>query len=200
MRQSEEISRPSEIDRPSASETESGGQRTSAQVTLGLGSNLGDRKKTMQSALKRLLSDGILFDPRVSGLYQTSPIGPAQGDYLNAVVIGSTILDPLEILQRCQSIEDELGRDRSVSRWGPRKIDIDILSLTGASGRYGDGALTLPHPEIAHRRFVLVPWCELNPSAMIPGSDGKTVQRLLSALESRGDGQVVNRWEGELSC
>ena len=200
MRQNEEISPSSANDRLFAPQAGRGGHRASAEVTLGLGSNLGDREKTLQAALMRLLSDDVLVDPRASGLYETAPIGPAQGDYLNAVVVGSTILDPLQILHRCQSIEDDLGRDRSESRWGPRTIDIDILSVAGTSGRYGDGILTLPHPEIANRRFVLLPWCELKPTETIPGSGGMTVRGLLRDLESRGDGQGVNRWEGELLC
>jgi 2-amino-4-hydroxy-6-hydroxymethyldihydropteridine diphosphokinase len=125
---------------------------------LSLGSNLGDRAA--------LLRDGVLAvaagDPyRVSPLYETEPVGgPAQGRYLNVVVELETAATPHELLARCRAAEAAAGRERTV-RFGPRTLDADVLMVDGLTVE--DAELTVPHPRMWQRRFVLQPLADLAP-------------------------------------
>jgi len=151
---------------------------------IGLGSNVGDKAASCRKALDLLGRIGRVV--RVSSFYSTEPIGyPDQDDFINAVAELETGLSPLALLAACHVIEDELGRSRLL-RWGPRTIDLDILL-------YGDQVmnsteLTIPHPLMAARRFVLVPLCEIAPQAVHPAL-GKTAVHLLHEL--RDDYRVV---------
>lgn len=144
---------------------------------IGLGSNLGDKKANCRKAIALLSKSGRVF--RSSSLYCTEPIGNAdQDDFVNAAVEIETGLFPEALLRQCRSIEEELGRVRTV-RWGPRTIDVDILL-------YGDviietPELTIPHPLLHTRRFVLVPLCEIAPQVVHPKLH-KTVSGLLLNL------------------
>lgn len=147
-------------------------------VYIGLGSNLGDKSEALRKAVSMLGKAGRIT--AVSSFYSTEPIGyPDQEEFVNAVVELETELSPLALLAACHVIEDELGRRRIV-HWGPRTIDLDILL-------YGDqkidtGELTVPHPLMAERRFVLVPLCEIAPRAVHPVLR-KTAEQLLRKLK-----------------
>ena len=145
---------------------------------IGLGSNLGDRLKVLQRAVKSL---GEIPGARlcaVSSVYETEPVGPAaQAWFLNAVAAIDTSLTPMILLNQTQAIEHALGREPTY-HWGPRSIDLDILL-------YGDlrvktAPLTIPHTELCHRAFVLVPLLELDSSLALP--DGMTISTCLSRL------------------
>ncbi len=149
------------------------------RVLLGLGSNQGDRMAALLEAERRLTAvPGIRILER-SSVYETEPLGIAdQPWFLNQVLSVETTLGPLVLLDTVQGVERDLGRIRSV-HWGSRIIDIDILLYgheTVSSAR-----LTIPHPELPGRRFVLVPLVELEPEARLP--DGRRARDLLDALE-----------------
>jgi len=154
-----------------------------ARFALGLGANVGDALETLTAAVYALDDvDGVVVED-VSGVYRTPP-WPAppdpravpQEDYLNLVVVGTTSLEPTALLDETMLIEAAFGRDRTREiRWGPRPLDIDLL-LVGDSVLDTE-RLTLPHPRITERAFVLVPLMEVLPGGVLP--DG---QRLTSAL------------------
>jgi len=151
---------------------------------IGLGSNLGEKKDNCRKAIALLAKSGRVV--RASSLYRTEPVGLAeQDDFVNAVVEIETILPPEALLDQCRSIENELGRVRTV-RWGPRTIDVDIL-LYGAV-MIETPELTIPHPLLHNRRFVLVPLCEIAPHVMHPKLQ-RTASDLL--LELRDHHSVV---------
>jgi 2-amino-4-hydroxy-6-hydroxymethyldihydropteridine diphosphokinase len=142
---------------------------------VGLGSNLGDREDNLSRALERLEELGPV---RVSRVRETDPVGITdQPRFLNAVAEVETELPARELLVRLLAIERSLGRDRATEvRWGPRTIDLDLLL-------YGDETidepgLTVPHPRLAERRFVLEPLCELDPELVLP--DGRAIRDLVA--------------------
>jgi 2-amino-4-hydroxy-6-hydroxymethyldihydropteridine diphosphokinase len=151
-------------------------------VVLSVGSNLGDRLGTLQecvTAIGRLPDTDVLA---ISPVYQTAPVGgPPQPDYLNAVLAAATGLPPADLLAALHGIEAEFGRERK-ERFGPRTLDIDIISYAGE--RSDDPALTLPHPRAHLRGFVLAPWHDIEPGAELPGHG--PVSSLLSAVDSGG--------------
>jgi 2-amino-4-hydroxy-6-hydroxymethyldihydropteridine diphosphokinase len=135
-------------------------------VVLALGSNLGDRMDNLQRAIDVLDGDGLTA-AAVSGVFETAPVGgPAQADYLNAVLLARSSLPAREILARCAAAEQAAGRVRTV-RWGPRTLDVDII--TCGEERSADPHLTLPHPRAYERAFVLAPWLDVQPAAVLPG-------------------------------
>jgi dihydroneopterin aldolase/2-amino-4-hydroxy-6-hydroxymethyldihydropteridine diphosphokinase len=139
-----------------------------ATAYLALGSNLGDRRDHLRRALARLPFDepggGLRVTAR-SGVYETDPVGGPddQGAYLNLAVEVETTLDPFQLLERCLATEAVGGRDRSV-RWGPRTIDIDVLLYDDV--RIESPDLTLPHPRMWERRFVLEPLSDIAPQRL----------------------------------
>lgn len=145
-------------------------------VFLGLGGNLGDRREAMRSAVDAIRE--VLSDVRVSSLYESAAWGVTdQPAFLNAVVRGRTSLNPLDLLDAVQSIENELGRVRE-QRWGPRLIDIDIL-LYGAEV-IDEPRLQVPHPYMTQRGFVLRPLADLAAGLTLP--DGSLVGELLTTV------------------
>ena len=145
---------------------------------LSLGSNLGDRLENLREAMRRLGDAGIALK-RTSSVYETEPVdNAAQGWFLNCVAEVSTTLEPLEFLHRLQVVERELGRERTVPK-GPRTIDIDILLYDDLLIETDE--LTVPHPRMLQRRFVLEPLCEIAPTLAIPGS-AKIVEQALHEL------------------
>jgi 2-amino-4-hydroxy-6-hydroxymethyldihydropteridine diphosphokinase len=119
---------------------------------IGLGSNLGERERTLRRAVEWMDQTPGIWVQRVSALRETQPIGPAgQPDYLNAVAEIKTTLPPRGLLEALHTIEQRLGRVRT-RRWGPRTVDLDILLYSRKKVRVP--GLTIPHPEIQHRPFV----------------------------------------------
>lgn len=141
-----------------------------SKVVLSLGSNLGDRRSTIERAIAALDAFPGLRVVAQSSLWESPAWKPdgAEGapDYLNAVVIARTTLPPLELLDAVHAIEDALGRVR-IERYGDRTLDIDIVTIDALVS--DDPALTLPHPRAHERAFVLHPWFEVEPDAQLPG-------------------------------
>jgi 2-amino-4-hydroxy-6-hydroxymethyldihydropteridine diphosphokinase len=133
---------------------------------VALGSNLGERLANLGDAVRRLSAADGMEIAGSSRVYETAPVGPPQPDYLNAVVELRTTLLPRELLEACLRIEAEMGRVRDV-RWGPRVIDLDLLTFDDQTIAEPD--LTVPHPRLHHRAFVLIPLIELDPDPRLPG-------------------------------
>jgi 2-amino-4-hydroxy-6-hydroxymethyldihydropteridine diphosphokinase len=150
-----------------------------SRVVLSIGANLGDRLGTLQGcvqAIARLPDSDVLA---ISPVYETAPVGgPAQPDYLNAVLIIATGLSPRDLLEAAHRIEADFGRVRT-ERFGPRTLDIDIIDYAGQVS--ADPVLTLPHPRAYERAFVLAPWHDIDPAAELPGHG--PVAGLLGALD-----------------
>jgi len=148
---------------------------------VALGSNLDDPRAQVERALAAL--DG-LPDTRCvlrSSLYRTRPFGPVeQPDFVNAVAGVLTLLDPATLLSRLKALEAQLGRERPVVRWGPRRIDLDLL--VHGDARLSQPDLAVPHPGIAERAFVLVPLAEIAPDLVVPGAG--RVRDLLGRVDS----------------
>ena len=140
-------------------------QRKRSKVYLGLGANMGDPKAALDAAIQQLSCETLRVI-RCSSYYQTKAISDIpQNDYLNCVVEGETTLTPQELMAHLLQIESALGRERTV-RWGPRTIDIDVLTYDDMVS--DDKEIVLPHPRMHERLFVLVPFCELNPYFVHP--------------------------------
>ena len=154
---------------------------------LGLGSNVGDRRAMLERAAAELPSRGVEVLAS-SSVYETEPVGLVldQRDFYNACLRVRTSFEPDELLDACKDVERALGREAGGVRHGPRPIDVDVLLL--GSLEYSSDRLTLPHPEVLSRRFVLVPLLELDPELMLP--DGRRVADALAAL---AEGQDVRR-------
>jgi 2-amino-4-hydroxy-6-hydroxymethyldihydropteridine diphosphokinase len=150
-------------------------------VVLSLGSNLGDRMANLQLGVD-VLTAGGLFCPAVSGVFETAPVGgPDQADYLNAVLLAVTALPASDILRLCAAAEAAAGRVRTV-HWGPRTLDVDIITCGAEVSDRPE--LTLPHPRAHERAFVLAPWLEVDPDAVLPGWG--TVAQLLATIGTAG--------------
>jgi 2-amino-4-hydroxy-6-hydroxymethyldihydropteridine diphosphokinase len=150
------------------------------RVYIGLGSNLGDREEAIAGALERLADDPALDVVAVSTLRETDPVGPVleQPKFLNGVAAIETTLSPRRLLDLLLSVEHEHGRTRDGPAGGPRTLDLDLLL-------YGDleldePDLSIPHPRLHERRFVLEPLAELDPALVVPERGG--VQGLLARL------------------
>ena len=155
-----------------------------ATAYIALGSNLGNREQHLLAAIAALRRLGDVG--AVSSFYETEAVGEVpQPDFLNAVVELTTHLEPEELLRALLQIEQEHGRDRSVAPpKGPRTLDLDLLSYGSRVMR--TPSLTLPHPALAERRFVLEPLAEIAPQWRHP-VDGKTAAQLLSELIGGND-------------
>jgi 2-amino-4-hydroxy-6-hydroxymethyldihydropteridine diphosphokinase len=151
------------------------------EVVLALGSNLGDRLANLQLGIDVLAAAGVT-GAAVSGVFETAPAGgPEQDDYLNAVLLAVTRLTARQVLAACAAAEAEAGRVRTV-RWGPRTLDADIIVYGDLIS--DDPELTVPHPRAHERAFVLAPWLDVQPAAILPGRG--SVASLLAALGAAG--------------
>lgn len=171
--------------------------RESIQAAIGMGSNLGDRAATLRFALKGLRR--LLDDPRPSAIYETVPRHLSeQPRFLNACCTGRTHLAPRQLLAELQHLEALAGRRAGGPRYGPRPLDLDLLLYGGAVIEEPD--LTVPHPRMRERGFVLVPLAELIPDSTVPASGGSAVERV-GQLAARVDATGVERtnleWEPE---
>lgn len=141
--------------------------RRTERVVFSLGSNLGDRFANLQGAVIAAHEVPELTGLVCSPVYETEPVGgPPQDSYLNAVLLAETALDPHALLTLAQGWEQLAGRVR-MQRWGPRTLDVDIVSVGDRRGH--DADLTLPHPRAHERAFVLAPWHDVDPAAVLPG-------------------------------
>ncbi len=151
---------------------------------VGLGSNLGDRQDNLRTALSELRQMPTISILRVSSLYESAPVGVTeQPEFLNAVAALETALPATDLLDVFLYLENKLGRVRTF-RWGPRVIDLDLLL-------YGDAqialpSLTVPHPRLREREFVLVPLAEIAPELVLPG-DQKTVKEIADYFSGNGN-------------
>ena len=165
--------------------------RVELPALLALGSNLGDREQTLRDAVRAIAEiDGVTL-VKASGIVETPAVKPDGIDedapaYLNAVVLVRSALHPRQLLAALHEVEAAHGRVRE-ERWGDRTLDIDIVSLGGF--RVDEPDLTVPHPRAHERAFVLAPWLDVQPDAVI-GSD--RVDALLAAT-----GETPARYEAE---
>ncbi|WP_199562786.1 2-amino-4-hydroxy-6-hydroxymethyldihydropteridine diphosphokinase [Sporosarcina sp. BI001-red] len=133
---------------------------------ISIGTNMGDRQEYLQLAVTSLGATEGIKSVETSSIYETTPVGVTdQADFLNLVVCVGTELTPLELLNECQRIENELGRVRTI-RWGPRTADLDILLYNNES--IESETLSVPHPCMRERAFVLIPLTELAPECLDP--------------------------------
>lgn len=151
----------------------------SKRVIFSLGSNVGDRLATLESACDYLAD--VFGGLRLSQLYETEPVGCPEGSpaYLNACVEVSTTMPPQELLELCLRIEKELGRERNGTYGAPRTCDIDIIIY--GEMQLQSPTLTLPHPRAHLREFVLRPLCDIDPHLTLPGHT-RNVSTMLSEL------------------
>jgi 2-amino-4-hydroxy-6-hydroxymethyldihydropteridine diphosphokinase len=154
---------------------------------LGLGSNIGDRRAHLEAAVAMLPEHGVTVLGS-SSVYETEPVGLVldQPEFYNACLRVQTGLEPEPLLAACKEVERAIGREAGGVRHGPRVIDVDLLLL--GQLEYRSERLTLPHPEVSSRRFVLVPLLELDPDLALPAGE-----RLADKLAALGDGQAVSR-------
>jgi 2-amino-4-hydroxy-6-hydroxymethyldihydropteridine diphosphokinase len=142
-------------------------EQTPRDTVLALGSNLGDRAGILRGATGAAAAIPGLLVRVASPVYESAPVGgPQQPDYLNAVLLAQTTLPPHRLLDQLHAVERAFGRVREV-QWGPRTLDIDIITYEGVLS--DDPDLTLPHPRAHERAFVLAPWHDADPAAVLPG-------------------------------
>lgn len=147
------------------------------RAVLSTGSNMEDSRAHLHSVVEEFAEEVCA----ASSLYATAPWGGVeQPDFLNQVLIVEVDQTPLELLRRCQRLEQRAHRVRE-QRWGPRTLDVDIVHIDGVSS--ADPELTLPHPRTDQRAFVLVPWLEVDPEARL---DGRPVAEILDTLGAQG--------------
>ncbi len=152
-----------------------------SRAWLGLGGNIGDVEKAMAAALQRLDDDASIQVIQVSPVYKTPPWGVEdQPWFLNCCAEIATTLPPEHLLDVCQAAE-RAGKRERIQRWGPRTIDIDILVFEGIEQE--EQRLTLPHPRICERAFVLVPLADIAPQVVLNGS---TIAQLASECDQPG--------------
>ncbi|WP_235843595.1 2-amino-4-hydroxy-6-hydroxymethyldihydropteridine diphosphokinase, partial [Cellulomonas algicola] len=152
-------------------------------VVLALGANLGSAQETLRDAVSDLAGTRGIEVTDVSPLARTAAVGPEQPDYLNAVVLARTTLSPRDLLRATQAVEHAHGRERA-ERWGPRTLDVDIVVYGSVLAVTDD--LELPHPRAHERAFVLEPWSQVDPEAVLPGLGGGPVAQLAATAPDRG--------------
>ena len=155
---------------------------------IGIGSNVGDRVENLRQALKYL--DGIMSLERLSATYETAPRYVLdQPQFLNMAVGGDTPLEPLLLLEQLKKFEIDIGRVPTEERYGPRAIDLDILFY--GSDVVNEPGLSIPHPLMAEREFVLRPLADIAPNFRHPVM-GRSVAEILSLLEGEPEAQMVS--------
>jgi 2-amino-4-hydroxy-6-hydroxymethyldihydropteridine diphosphokinase len=157
-----------------------------SRAVLSIGSNLGDRLAHLRSAVRGFADELVAVSP----VYETAPWGVTdQPDFLNAVlVVNAPGIDEWGWLLRGRELEDRSGRVRE-QRWGPRTLDVDVVTVDGVTSRHPE--LLLPHPGTPERATVLIPWLAVEPEAVLPGH-GK-VAALLAALPPKDREEVRER-------
>jgi 2-amino-4-hydroxy-6-hydroxymethyldihydropteridine diphosphokinase len=162
------------------------------QVLIGFGSNLGDSVQVCLAAIERLCNHPHIRVLKRSSFYRTKPLMfTAQPWFINGVVLCETDLSPEDLLNVIHQIEKDFGRNRQI-RWGPRTLDLDLLSF--GDQQINLPSLTIPHPRLHERRFVLVPLLEIAPEWAHP-TLSISARELLSRIVDAGDDQEVQRLE-----
>lgn len=162
-------------------------------VYLSLGTNLGDRENNLKSAIDLLQSKEGIRIKKISPIYETAPVGYVdQPSFLNIAIYAQTILSPIELLQTCQLIENDLGRVRNI-RWGPRIIDLDILLFN--NDNIESENLIIPHPRMFERAFVLVPLLDI---ASKPYSE-KLIQAEAALKNINLEKEGIQKWKDYFS-
>lgn len=155
------------------------------EAFIALGGNLGDVRQSFEGARDMLAADTGIELLASSLLYASPPMGPQnQPDYLNAVLLVITSHAPLELLHRMQSIELHFGRRRDGQRWGERTLDLDLIAYNDTQMQLPE--LTLPHPGMKERMFVLQPICDIRPAWRHPAT-GETATLLMEQLLAHGE-------------
>lgn len=158
------------------------------RYAIGLGSNVGDRQQHLVAAVSALSEQ--FGDATVSPVYETEPVGgPEQDPFLNAVVEVEDDRGPLYVLDVCQEIEHARGRVRN-ERWGPRTLDLDIL--VSDAQPYRDERLTIPHPRVSEREFVLRPLCDVWPEVEV--ASGLSATEALHLVDDQGVDYLTDDW------
>ena len=153
------------------------------KVYLGIGSNLGNRRRNIEKSLSLLKAEKEIRIKKQSSFYITKPVGgPKQRDFKNGVVLIETTLSAKNLLKALKVIENKLGRKKNAKKWGPRVIDLDILDYGQLVIR--SNSLSVPHPLMHERLFVLIPLAQIAPRFKHPILN-KTVGKLLTELESK---------------
>jgi 2-amino-4-hydroxy-6-hydroxymethyldihydropteridine diphosphokinase len=156
---------------------------------IALGSNMGDRLDYLKKAILHLESHEDITVVNTSSIYETDPVGYTNQDqFLNMAIEVMTSLKPFELLDVCLNIEEQLGRKREM-RWGPRTLDLDILVYNQEN--IETEKLTLPHPRMSERAFVILPLLEIDPNIMLPTMK----EPLKSCLQSIPDKEGVRIWK-----
>lgn len=151
------------------------------RVFLSLGSNMGQKVDYLDNAVDIIKKNKFIHNVKVSSVYQTDPVGYLDQDvFVNIAVVLETTLKPFELLKVCQEIEEALNRERLI-RWGPRTIDVDIILYDDL--KLDDEILTIPHPRMHERAFVLVPICELDSELVI---QSQKIQTLIETVDVSG--------------
>lgn len=162
-----------------------------SKAYIGLGSNKGDRLSLLRRSLELLGREQDITVSAISPLYETEPVsGPPQGLYLNACAALNTVLSPVMLLKFMLNVENSLGRVRK-RRWGPRTLDLDLLIYDALLMK--TPTLTLPHPRMTERLFVLAPLSHISPDLIIPGTD-RTVSEFMSSLDPGGVRLYKENW------
>ena len=164
-----------------------------SRAFLALGGNLGEPKQAFQIACDKLLRHPRIAISAASSLYRTPPVGgpPGQPDYLNAVVALTTDLTPQQLLEYCQTIENEAGRIRAV-RWEARPLDLDLLLYDQLI--LDTASLQLPHPRLHERHFVLLPLTELAPDTQHPLLQQTFAELLATLPQAEGITRLADKW------
>lgn len=158
------------------------------KVLIGVGSNLGNREQNLDFALKEVAKIPTTTISKISSIFETKPIGLAQADFLNLVMLIETEMSPHALLVALQSIENQAGRTREV-HWGPRTLDLDIIDIE--SFQSDSAELTVPHPRAFERKFVLQPIHEIAPKWKIAGQQ---IEDLLATVRD----QEIEIWNGKV--
>lgn len=153
----------------------------SFDAAIGLGTNIGDKRRNIARALEILTADGAVHVVRRSQDYRSPPWGKTDQDwFVNACALVVTKLTPHELLKRCQAVEHAMGRVRE-ERWGPRIVDVDVLTYRGQTIDTPD--LKVPHPYIEERAFVVLPLLEIAPGEKVRG---RTIREIAATLDAGG--------------
>lgn len=165
-------------------DTLTGEMRPIRRVVLALGSNLGDRMAALQGAVDAIADTPDVWLTAVSPVYETEPVGCPEGsdNFLNAVLLLDTTLAAHRLMDRALAVEDAYDRERSEIPNAPRTLDVDLIVV--GDRRSDDDSLQLPHPRAKERPFVLKPWHDLEPDAVLP--DAGPIEKLLADLDTSG--------------